>query len=242
MAKENDDTKPEGNGTEGDEEDEEANRLLSDAVNGGRGKESDDEEREEREAEAEAEAGANDTVPRAELLKAIRSRQTTKAKLRELQEQLTAERAKNESESERKVREAQEKAVKAATDRYKPALVKAGATAALLAASPKKGKEGVPRLLRLMDLNAIDLTEDNDLEGVEEEVLRLQEEYPELFIDPAEEKAKQEKESTDEDEERSTRRPARRTTSRTADGAGKKPAPKKLTTSELLMAKLRGEA
>ena len=241
MAKESEDTKPEGNGSEGDEEDEEANRLLSDAVNGGRGKETDDSEKEDEEAEAEAEAGASDTVPRSELLKAIRSRQSTKTKLRELQEQLTQERAKNESESERKVREAQEEAVKAATNRYKPALVKAGATAAILAAGPKKGKEGVPRLLKLMDLNAIDLTDDNDLEGVDEEVMRLQEEYPELFTDPAEE-AKKEKDTDDEEEGKPARRTSRRTTSRSADGAGKKPVPKKRSTSEILMAQLRGEA
>jgi len=235
MAKENEDTKPEG--TENEEhEDEEAERLLSEAVNGGRGSQTED-DREDEDAEAEAEAGASDTVPRAELLKAIRARQAAKKRLREMEAEIRAEKAKNESESERKIREAQEKALAAATSKYKPALVKAGATAALLAAGPKRGKDGIPRLLKLMDLDAIDLTDDNDLEGVDEEVLRLQEEYPELFNDGSEE-AKKEKEDDEED-----KKPARRrTTSRSVDGAGKKPAPKKQTTSEIILAKLRGEA
>jgi hypothetical protein len=196
------------------------------------------EEMTEEEVEAEVEAGSSDTVPRSELLKAIRARQAAKKRLREMEAEIRAERAKSETESEKAIREAQEKAIAAATAKYKPALVKAGATAALLAASPKKGREGIPRLLRLMDLDAIDLTEDNDLEGVEEEVVRLQEEYPELFNDGSEVETVK-KESGDEEEGKTVRR---RTTSRSADGAGKKPAPKKLSTSELIMAKMRGDA
>lgn len=237
MAKENDDTKPEGKENEDGEEDEdqEAERLLAEAMRGKKSSKSTDDD-EDEEDEAEAEAGASDTVPRAELLKAIKSRQAVKKRLRDMEAEIRAERAKNETEAEKAVREAQEKTLKAATDKYKPALVKAGATAALLAASPKKGKDGIPRLLRLMDLDAIDLTEDNDLEGVEEEVLRLQEEYPELFNEGG-------KEDDEEEEEVEKRKPAprRRTTSRSADGAGKKPAPKKMTTDQLIMAKMRGE-
>jgi hypothetical protein len=233
MPKESEDTKPEGTETE-EEEDAEAERLLAEAVKGkSTADDTDDED------EAEAEAGANDTVPRSELLKAIKSRQAAKKKIRELEAANAAEKAKNETESETAIREAQEKTLKAATDKYKPALVKAGATAALLAAGPKKGKDGVPRLLKLMDLDAIDLTDDNDLEGVEGEVVRLQEEYPELFNDGDEGSGK-EKESTDEDEEEKPK-PRRRPTSRGQDGAGKKPAPKKVSTSELILKRMRGE-
>lgn len=234
MAKENDQTKPEG--TESEEtEDEEAERLLADAVSGRKSTDDDDTDDQD---EAEAEAGASDTVPRAELLKAIKSRQAAKKKIREMEAAIAAEKAKNETESEKAVREAQEKAIKAATDKYKPALVKAGATAALLAAGPKKGKDGVPRLLKLMDLDAIDLTDDNDLEGVEEEVLRLQEEYPELFNDDS----GSVKKDDDEDEVEPKKTVRRRTTSRSQDGAPKKPAEKKLSTSELILKKMRGEA
>lgn len=234
MAKENDQTKPEG--TESEEtEDEEAERLLADAVSGRKSTDDDDTDDQD---EAEAEAGASDTVPRAELLKAIKSRQAAKKKIREMEAAIAAEKAKNETESETAVREAQEKAIKAATDKYKPALVKAGATAAILAAGPKKGKDGVARLLKLMDLEAIDLTDDNDLEGVEEEVLRLQEEYPELFNDDS----GSVKKDDDEDEVEPKKTVRRRTTSRSQDGAPKKPAEKKLSTSELILKKMRGEA
>lgn len=234
MAKENDQTKPEG--TESEEtEDEEAERLLADAVSGRKSTTDDDTDDQD---EAEAEAGASDTVPRAELLKAIKSRQAAKKKIREMEAAIAAEKAKNETESETAVREAQEKAIKAATDKYKPALVKAGATAAILAAGPKKGKDGVARLLKLMDLEAIDLTDDNDLEGVEEEVLRLQEEYPELFNDDS----GSVKKDDDEDEVEPKKTVRRRTTSRSQDGAPKKPAEKKLSTSELILKKMRGEA
>lgn len=241
MPKENDDHQPEGTESEeSDEEDAEAERLLSDAVNGkkapARRQSQQDDEDTDEEDDAEAEAGASDTVPRSEMLKAIKARQLAKKKLRELEEQVRLERQKNETDGEKAIREAEEKAIKAATDKYKPALVKAGATAAILAAGPKKGKAGVPRLLKLMDLDAIDLTEDNDLEGVEEEVLRLQEEYPELFNDDSDE-------SDEEREDKPAKRqPARkRTTSRQQDGAGKKPPAQKISTSELILKKMRGE-
>jgi hypothetical protein len=239
MPKENDETKPEGTEAETEEEeDTEAERLLAAAVkNKGKGGKPSDDDDTEDEDEAEAEAGANDTVPRAELLKAIKSRQAAKKRIREMETAIAAEKAKNETESEKAVREAQEKTLKAATDKYKPALVKAGATAALLAAGPKKGKDGVPRLLKLMDLDAIDLTDDNDLEGVEEEVMRLQEEYPELFNDGSESVK-----GDDDEEDEEKPKPRRRTTSKSQDGAGKKPAPKKLSTSELILKKMRGEA
>lgn len=233
MPKENDETSAEGTESE-ESEDEEAERLLAAAVKSKAGKSTaTDDDDEEESDEAEAEAGASDTVPRSEMLKAIKARQLAKKKLRELEEQVRQERAKNETESEKAIREAQEATLKAATDKYKPALVKAGATAAILAAGPKKGKDGVPRLLKLMDLDAIDLTEDNDLEGVEEEVMRLQEEYPELFNAGSDE--------TDE-EEKEEKKPRRRTTSRSADGAGKKPPATKISTSELILKKMRGEA
>lgn len=233
MPKENDETSAEGTESE-ESEDEEAERLLAAAVKSKSGKTTTtDDDDEEESDEAEAEAGASDTVPRSEMLKAIKARQLAKKKLRELEEQVRQERAKNETESEKAIREAQEATLKAATDKYKPALVKAGATAAILAAGPKKGRDGVPRLLKLMDLDAIDLTEDNDLEGVEEEVMRLQEEYPELFNDGSESVEKE------DDEEK---KPRRRTTSRSQDGAGKKAPEKKLSTSELILKKMRGEA
>lgn len=183
--------------------------------------------------EAEIEAGASDTVPRSEMIKAIKGRQAAKAALRAKEQELKELQQKNESDSEKAVREAEERAAKAVTDRYKPALVRTGATAAILGAGPKNGKAGVNRLIKLMNLDAIDVTDDFELEGVEDEVARLVEEYPELFgEEPTEGKPAAEKKPA-------ARKPA--ATSKSQDGADKKPAEKKMTTSEVLMKKLRGE-
>lgn len=183
--------------------------------------------------EAEIEAGASDTVPRSEMIKAIKGRQAAKAALRAKEQELKELQQKNESDSEKAVREAEERAAKAVTDRYKPALVRTGATAAILAAGPKNGKAGVNRLIKLMNLDALDVTDEFELEGVEDEVARLVEEYPELFGEEAvEEKPAVEKKPA-------VRKPA--ATSKSQDGADKKPAEKKMTTSEVLMKKLRGE-
>lgn len=194
-----------------------------------------DEGEEEGDLDAEAEAGASDTVPRSEMVKAIKARQAAKKKLREVQAETAALRQKNETEGDAKIREAAEKAAKAERDKYKPALVKTGAAAALLAAKPKKGKDGIARLIKLMDLDEIEVNDDLELEGVEEEVERLQTEFPELF---GEEPTKSEK----DDDEKKTTTTRRRTTSRSVEGAGKKPpAGKKLSTSDIIMLKLKGE-
>lgn len=233
MAKENDDTQPEGTESEESEESEDAaaQAILARAL--GKkpaGKPADDVDESDEDDSAEVEAGVSDTVPRSEMIKAIKARQAAKAKTRELTQELAALRQQNETESEKKVREAEEKIAKALTNKYKPALVRTGAEAALLAAGPKKGKEGIPRLIKLMDMDAIDLTEELELEGVEEEVVRLQEEYPELFGGEPVEEPKEEKPA-----------PRRRTTSRQVDGAGKKPPTTKKSTSEMILAKLRGD-
>jgi len=239
MAKENDDTKPEGTEAEESDEDEDstAQRILAAAQGkkpaGKKAEEVDDEE--EDDLTAEAEAGASDTVPRAEMIKAIKARQAAKAKARELQAKLDEQARKNETEAEAKLREATEKVSKSLTEKYLPALIKTGAEAALLAAQPKKGKAGIPRLIKLMDLSAIEVNEELELEGVEDEVTRLQEEFPELF---GEEPAKDDKEDEEEKRPAARRRPA---TSRSQDGADKKTPPKKRSTSELILARMRGD-
>lgn len=225
-----DETQQTAGETESDDaaEDAEAERLLAEAV----GREVDEDG-----DPIPAPAGADkNTVSRDDLLKAVRGRQAAKAKARELQQQINDLRAQHETESEKAVREAADAAVKAMENKYKPALVKASATALLLAANPKKGKDGIPRLLKLMNLDDIEVGEDQAVEGVEEEVERLQADYPELFGGDE----KPAKESTDADEEKPA---ARRVTSRAQDGGTRKPAPsKKKSTAEIIMAKMRGEA
>lgn len=221
MPKENDETKAEGTENEETEEDETSSTTST------------ENDETEEELEAEVEAGASETVPRAEMLKAIRARQAAKKKARELQQKLDEMARQNETESETKAREAAEAVTKTLTQKYKPALIKTAAEAALLAAKPKKGKAGIPRLIKLMDLDEIEVTDDLELEGVEEEVTRLQEEFPELFG---------EEPTGDDNEDKKTTVPRqRRATSKSQDGAGKKPAEKKLSTSEIILKKLKGE-
>lgn len=220
-----DDTQRQPGETDADsEEDAEAERLLAEAV----GREVDDD------GDPIPAGTGKDTVSREELVKAVRGRQAAKQKARELQAEIAALKAQHETDSEKAIREAMEKATKSMESRYKPALVKASATALLLAAQPKKGKDGIPRLLKLMNLDDIEVGENQEVEGVEEEVERLQADYPELFGDEA-----PKQESTETDDEKP---PTRRTTSRGQDGAGNKRAPaKKLTTGELIMKRMRGE-
>lgn len=196
----------------------------------------DDDEKESEEIEAELEAGASDTVPRAELLKAIKRRQSQAARAKKAEEELAELKRVSETESQKAIREAEEKLTKSLTDKYLPALIKTGAEAALLSAGPKKGKAGIPRLIKLMDLSAIEVNSELELEGVEEEVERLKEEFPELF---GEDFTPPAKETTPAEEEKPKRRT---TTTRAQDGAGKTPPAPKKTTSELIMARLRGEA
>lgn len=234
MAKDNDDTKPEVEETDDEAADREAAEILARA-GGKKSVEKDEDDTDDAAADAEAEAGASDTVSRAELVKAIKRRQAANKKARELQAELDEVRRTNETDSEKAVREAEEKITKLLTGKYKPALIKTAAEAALLAAKPKKGKAGIPRLIKLMDLAEIEVNDDLELEGVEDEVTRLQEEFPELFDDGTSSDEEPEK------DEKKTTTPRRRVTSRSQDGAGKKTPPVKKSTSEIIMAKLRGD-
>lgn len=233
MAKEIEDTKPEVEGQETEDEaaDREAEEILARA-NGKKptGGVTDEDEVDE----VEVEAGVSDTVSRAELIKAIKRRQASAKKAREIQAELDELRRTSETEGEKAVREATDKVTRELTGKYKPALIKTAAEAALLAANPKKGKAGIPRLIKLMDLDAIEVTDELDLEGVEDEVIRLQEEFPELFGETSD----PDPEDKEIEEKKTTRR---RVTSRSQDGAGKKAPPVKKSTSEIIMAKLRGD-
>lgn len=61
--------------------------------------------------------------------------------------------------------------------KWKPRVVNAAAKSALAEAGAKKPD----RLLRLVDLAELDVDDDGDVDGLDEEVERLREEYPELF-------------------------------------------------------------
>lgn len=193
--------------------------------------------------EGAGEAGASgsdskrkpDLVPRSELTKVIRERQEAKRKARELEQKLAEKERENETEAERAKREAIEATRAEIEGKYKPLVVRTTAEAALIAAGVGAGetdekarRRKIDRVIRLMNLDDIEINDRGEVDGVDAQIAELQEEYPELFTQP-------------QTEEKTSGR--RKTVgARAADGADKPPAKKKIKTEELIMKKLRGEA
>ncbi|MER7814539.1 hypothetical protein [Streptomyces sp. NPDC096153] len=98
-----------------------------------------------------------------------------------------------ETESERAVREAEEKA----EAKYKPiavkkamraGLIEAGATAAIDPKDKDKVNARIARLMKLVDMDDLSVDDDGEVLGVEEQVDSLRADYPELFESPARKK------------------------------------------------------
>jgi hypothetical protein len=167
--------------------------------------------------------GATDgdkTVSRAELAKVITARDKAKADLRAKNRELEELRRTSETADETARREAAESAQKAADAKYKPI----SARAALLEAGVKPAR--VKGALKLLDLDEIEIDEDGEVIGLDAQVATLKDEWPELFAEPDGDQAK---------------KPGARP-GRGADGADRKPAPKKeLTATERQAAMLLGK-
>ena len=87
-------------------------------------------------------------------------------------------RQQSESDAEKQVREAVEKAEGDAEARWKPIVVRQAARAALAQA----GLIGKPdRLLKLLDMDEIEVDEDGALTGLDDQVRELRSEYKHLF-------------------------------------------------------------
>lgn len=94
-----------------------------------------------------------------------------------------------ETDTEKAVREAAEKA----EARYKPIVVKKAARAALIQAGATAAVEGdkeksearLSRLLKLIDVSDLSIEEDGEVLGLDEQVESLRADYPELFDAPA---------------------------------------------------------
>jgi hypothetical protein len=72
-----------------------------------------------------------------------------------------------------------------AAAKWKPKVVNSAAKAALLSA----GAEKPERLLRLIEHDDLEVTDDGDVHGLDDEVDRLKDEYPELFAKPGRRRA-----------------------------------------------------
>ena len=99
-----------------------------------------------------------------------------------------------ETETEKAIREAEEKA----EARYKPiavrkavraALIEAGATAAV-EGDKEKTEARIARLMKLVDVGDLSIDDDGEVLGVDEQVDGLRADYPELFEPAAKPKAK----------------------------------------------------
>lgn len=76
---------------------------------------------------------------------------------------------------------AQEQA-EAAEKRFKPVAVRSAAKAAFLEAGLQGGTpERIARVVRMLDLDALDIDDDGDVTGLSEQVAAIKKDYPELF-------------------------------------------------------------
>lgn len=78
-------------------------------------------------------------------------------------------------ENEKKVRDA---AVKESDARWKPIVVKQAARAALAEAGLVKNPN---RLLRMLDMDDIDVSDDGEIDGLDEQIRDFKKEFPEFF-------------------------------------------------------------
>jgi hypothetical protein len=92
-------------------------------------------------------------------------------------------RKKSETTDETKVREATEKAETEVRGKLEPVIIGLRAESKFAAAG-FKGKN-VASMVRLLDRDALKLTDEGDVEGLDAEVKRLKGEYPDLFGKPA---------------------------------------------------------
>jgi hypothetical protein len=106
----------------------------------------------------------------AALKKANEDAKRNRFRARELEEKTRA----NETEHEKALREAREEGEK----RYRAPLVKAAARAALSEAGLGGSTD---RVMRLLDLEALSVDDDGDVVGLDGEVARIKDEYPEFF-------------------------------------------------------------
>jgi hypothetical protein len=118
---------------------------------------------------------ADDSDPNAGLKSAL---QKERAANRSAQKELKELRLKHASAEERALLEAREQAATEATEATKGPLVKALAKLGLQAAGVQSG---TAKLVGLLDLNKVELDEDGELIGLDDQIEELKEEFPNLF-------------------------------------------------------------
>lgn len=186
-----------------------------------------EEELEEISDEEESESKKDDRVyTKADIDKAAKRRQAALKKARELEQELTTLKAQHESESEKLVREAAEAAAKKADETYKPALVRKELFYQMAALG--LDKDQIPDLVDLIKMQEIEIDDEFNVLGVEDEIDRIKTKFPRLF----------EKDEPVEEKDAEKKTPRKRRVPK-ADGADKQPPQtKKMSAAEQLRNKL----
>lgn len=106
-----------------------------------------------------------------------------RAQNRELAAQLkAATRKPSTDEAEASLEAAREEAAAAAEQKLKPVVINSAAKAALLAAGLNATSDAtIKRLLRTLDLADIDIDDDGEVSGLDEQIDGIKEAFPELF-------------------------------------------------------------
>ncbi|MCW0214379.1 MAG: phage scaffolding protein [Pseudonocardia sp.] len=66
--------------------------------------------------------------------------------------------------------------------RYKPIVVRQAARAAFAEAGLRNPETSLPRVLKLLELDEVDVSEDGDVDGLDEQIAEIKNEWPELFV------------------------------------------------------------
>lgn len=110
---------------------------------------------------------------------------------KKLRDDADAERRKNENEHEKALREARETAAGEVESRYKPIVVRGAARAALAESGAiLTGADGKPsptrldRMLKLIDLDELEVGDDGEVTGLDSQVAQIKADYPEFFERP----------------------------------------------------------
>jgi hypothetical protein len=109
-------------------------------------------------------------------------RKKREGQIAEMRKERKAAEATGDTEEADKIRKAEE----SAAARYKPVAVRAAAKAALLEANfQNPTEERVKKLIRRLDLEEIDVDDDGDITGLQDQIDQLVDDFPELFTTPA---------------------------------------------------------
>lgn len=102
------------------------------------------------------------------------------------QDARAAKRAVNEAPKvdpdAKKPEDIEREAAQKVESRYKPIVVRQAARAAFAEAGLRNPETSLPRVLKLLELDEVDVSEDGDVEGLDEQIAEIKNEWPELFV------------------------------------------------------------